>query len=126
MAPDATQSFTLVVNEAPAITNWYARCLDTVGVTSANTTTFRVGTAGSFTVTGSGFPAPNVSLTSGTLSAGVTFTPATGVLAGTPAAGTGGSYPLTFTGLNGVAPDATQTFTLTVGHPHPHPHPHLR
>ena len=30
------------------------------------------------------------------------------------AAGTGGTYALTITATNGVAPDATQTFTLTV------------
>ena len=34
--------------------------------------------------------------------------------AGTPAAGTGGTYALTFTAANGVSPDATQSFTLTV------------
>ena len=38
----------------------------------------------------------------------------TATLAGTPAAGTGGTYPITITASNGVAPDATQTFTLTV------------
>ena len=38
----------------------------------------------------------------------------TATLAGTPAAGTGGSYPLTITAANGTAPDATQAFTLTV------------
>ena len=38
----------------------------------------------------------------------------TATLAGTPAAGTGGTYALTITAANGVLPDATQTFTLTV------------
>ena len=38
----------------------------------------------------------------------------TATLAGTPAAGTGGTYALTITATNGVAPDATQSFTLTV------------
>jgi hypothetical protein len=97
---NATQSFTLTVNQAPAIT-------------SANSTTFAVGTAGTFTVTATGSPAPTVSVT-GALPAGVTFTPATKILAGTPAAGTGGSYPITFTASNGVGSNATQTFTLTV------------
>ncbi|MDQ6796924.1 MAG: Ig-like domain repeat protein [Actinomycetota bacterium] len=99
--PDATQAFTLVVSQPPAIT-------------SANSTTFMVGISRSFTVTATGFPTPNRSLTSGTLPAGVTFTPATGVLAGTPAAGTTGSYPLTFTASNGVSPNAAQSFTLIV------------
>ena len=38
----------------------------------------------------------------------------TATLAGTPAAGTGGSYPVTITAANGVRPDATRSFTLTV------------
>jgi hypothetical protein len=35
-------------------------------------------------------------------------------LNGTPAAGTLGIYPLTFTATNGIVPDAAQNFTLTV------------
>ncbi len=48
---------------------------------------------------------------------GVTFTDngdGTATLSGTPAAGTGGAYPITITATNGVGPDATQSFTLTV------------
>ena len=41
----ANQTFTLTVNQAPAIT-------------SANSATFAVGSAGNFVVTASGFPAP--------------------------------------------------------------------
>ncbi|MEO6689606.1 MAG: putative Ig domain-containing protein, partial [Dokdonella sp.] len=99
----ATQNFTLTVNQAAAIT-------------SANTTTFTVGTAGSFTVTATGFPAPTLS-ESGALPTGVTFNAGTGVLSGTPAAGTGGSYPITFTATNGVGAPATQNFTLVVSQP---------
>jgi hypothetical protein len=54
---------------------------------------------------------------SGTLPTGVTFSPGahgTATLSGTPAAGAGGSYPITLTASNGVTPDATQAFTLTV------------
>ena len=97
---NATQNFTLTVNQAPAIT-------------SANATTFVVGSAGAFTVTRTGFPLPTLSV-SGTLPSGVTFTPATGILGGTPGAGTGGTYPLTFTASNGVGSNAVQSFTLTV------------
>jgi hypothetical protein len=96
----ATQSFTLTVNQAPAFT-------------SAGSATFTAGTAGTFTVVASGFPAPTLS-ESGTLPSGVTFNAATGVLSGTPAAGTGNTYTLTFTATNGVGSPATQTFTLTV------------
>ena len=38
----------------------------------------------------------------------------TATLAGTPAAGTGGTYALTFTADNGGPTPATQSFTLTV------------
>ncbi len=41
----------------------------------------------------------------------------TATLAGTPAAGTGGSYPFTITASNGIGTDATQSFTLTVDSP---------
>jgi hypothetical protein len=103
VAPDATQNFTLTVNVAPTIT-------------SANSATFTAGAAGSFTVTTTGLPTPALT-ESGTLPSGVTFTDngnGTAALTGTPAAGTGGTYAITFTASNGVAPDATQNFTLTV------------
>ena len=96
---NGTQNFTLTVDQAPAIT-------------SAASTTFTVGTAGSFTVTASGNPASTFT-ESGALPSGVTLTTA-GLLSGTPAAGTGGSYPITITASNGVIPAATQSFTLTV------------
>ena len=78
-----------------------------------------MGNAGTFTVTTtSGSP---VTITeTGTLPTGVTFTDngdGTATLAGTPAAGTGGSYPLTITASNGVGTDAVQAFTLTVNEP---------
>ncbi len=101
--PNATQSFTLTVNEAPSIT-------------SANNTTFKVGAAGSFNVTTHGYPVPAIT-ESGALPSGVTFTDnhdGTATLAGTPASGTGGTYPLTFTASNSVLPNGAQSFTLTV------------
>jgi len=85
-------------------------------VTSANQTTFTVGSTGTFTVTTTGLPAPALSET-GALPTGVTFTDngdGTATLAGRPAAGTGGTYLLTIGAANGVAPDASQDFTLTV------------
>ena len=53
----------------------------------------------------------------GNLPPGVSLNATTGVLSGTPGAGTAGTYPLTITATNGVNPDATQSFTLTVGSP---------
>ena len=102
VTPDATQVFTLTDEEAPKIT-------------SANNTTFTVGTPGSFTVTTTGTPTSSLS-ESGPLPSGVTFVDngdGTATLAGTPDAGSGGIYSFTITATNGVAPDATQSFTLT-------------
>jgi len=104
VSPDAVHDFTLTVNQPPAIT-------------SAAATTFVVGTAGHFTVTTTGFPTASITLPPGALPSGVAFTDngdGTATLAGTPAAGTGGTYTLTLTAGNGVSPDAVQTFTLTV------------
>jgi streptogramin lyase len=102
---DATQTFALTVDQPLAIT-------------SAANTTFTTGALGSFTVIATGFPAPSLSARAGdTLPGGVTFNAATGVLSGTPAAGSGGSYTLHLTASNGVGSDASQTFTLTVEQP---------
>jgi hypothetical protein len=80
-------------------------------ITSANQATFTVGMPGSFTVTATGSPAPTFT-ESGALPAGVTFGSA-GVLSGTPAAGTAGSYPIQILAQNNGG-SATQAFTLTV------------
>ena len=103
VAGNATQSFTLTVNQAPVFTS----------ATSAMITT---GATGSFAVTTSAFPAATVT-ESGALPAGVTFIAGpngTATIAGTPAAGTGASYPVTLTATNGVSPAGSQTFTLIV------------
>jgi hypothetical protein len=96
---NATQSFTLTVDQAPSIT-------------SGNSTTFTVGTSGSFSVTASGYPAPTYTVTAGSLPSGISLSTA-GTLSGTPASGTGGIYPITITATNGTT-SATQNFTLTV------------
>ncbi|MFD0894868.1 DUF11 domain-containing protein [Luteolibacter ambystomatis] len=105
VSPDATQTFTLTVNEAPVIT-------------SANSTTFTAGSAGTFTVTtGHIYPTAVTLSSTGTLPSGVTFTDngnGTATLAGTPSASAGGSYPLSITANNGITPNGTQSFTLTV------------
>lgn len=99
----AQQSFTLVVQQAAAIT-------------SASAETFVIGAASTFTVTTTGHPVTTITAT-GSLPAGVTFTNngnGTATLAGSPAAGSGGIYPITITAANGAGAPATQTFTLTV------------
>jgi hypothetical protein len=101
--PNATQDFTLTVNQAPVFT-------------SQDHTTFKTGEAGSFTITTSGDPTPDLTKT-GTLPTGLTFTDnddGTATLAGTPASGTAGAYHLTITANNGLEPNATQDFSLMV------------
>jgi Putative Ig domain len=88
-------------------------------VTSAAAATFQTGKAGSFTVTATGLPIPDLSLI-GALPSGVSFTDngdGTASLSGTPAVGTGGTYPITIKASNGTLPDAEQSFTLTVQAP---------
>jgi Ca2+-binding RTX toxin-like protein len=104
--PDVHQSFTLWVDQSPAIT-------------SASTATFTVGSSSTFTVTTTGFP--TAALTeSGPLPSGLTFVDngdGTATLSGTPAAGTGSSYVVNITASNGVGSDAHQPFTLVVNQP---------
>ncbi len=96
----ATQSFTLTVRQAPAIT-------------SASSATAVHGVAMTpFKFTSTGYPVPNVTH-SGTIR-GLTYTNngnGTATLSGTPR--TAGTYTLTITAKNAVG-TATQTFTLTV------------
>jgi hypothetical protein len=76
-----------------------------------------VGQAGTFAVTTTGFPTPSIARGGVALPSGVTFTDngnGTGTLAGTPGAGTGGTYAITFTGTNAAGSSPAQAFTLTV------------
>jgi hypothetical protein len=93
---------TETVDEAPAIT-------------SQDSTMFTEGTAGSFTVTASGYPTPLIEKTAGQLPAGVEFDPLTDVLSGTPTEG--GVYHITFEATNGTGANAVQQFALTVDAP---------
>jgi large repetitive protein len=99
----ASQAFTLTVDESPAIT-------------SASSASTNVGLALSFKVKTTGFPAATVT-ESGSLPSGVTFKASangSATIKGTPAAGTGGSYPLTLNAANGIGSPGTQSFVLTV------------
>ena len=80
--------------------------------TSAATATFTVAAADSFSIIATGNPGPTYSA-SGPLPTGVTLTSA-GVLSGTPASGTAGTYPLTITASNGNASNGSQSFRLVV------------
>jgi hypothetical protein len=97
----AGNSLTLNENVAPTIV-------------SAGSASSIVGTPASFTVSAVGAPTPALT-ESGNLPAGLTFTDqgnGTALLSGTPAAGTGGSYPITITATS-TAGTTTQSFTLT-------------
>jgi probable HAF family extracellular repeat protein len=99
-----THAFLLnpIVNEAPTIS-------------SAPGATFTAGTAGTFTVTTTGFPPPALGA-SGVFPGGVSFIDngnGTATLAGTPAAGSGGIYHVVFLAANDAG-FATEHFTLTV------------
>jgi large repetitive protein len=99
----ASQAFKLNVDEPSAIT-------------SAASATTNVGSALTFKVTTSGFPAASLT-ESGSLPSGVTFKPSangSATIKGTPAADTGGTYPLTIDASNGIGSDSTQDFVLTV------------
>lgn len=108
VSPNATQALTLTISPpAPAIPS-----------PSSASFTLSSGVAGTFAVTATGTPTPNLSET-GALPVGVTFTPnangtATLAVAPTTAPGT---TTFTITGANGVNPNATQPFTLTINPP---------
>jgi hypothetical protein len=106
-------SGTATPGQAPEVTITYT--ISPV-ITSGSSATFQVGNRGSFTISASGVPAPSLS-EAGALPSGVSFTDngdGTAAVSGTPAAGSGGTYPLTLTASNGISPDASQNFTLTV------------
>ncbi len=102
-------------------------------ITSGKAATFNSGSAGAFHVTTSAVPA----VTSVTDAAFSGCTPSTlpadirlvygggttATLEGTPEPGDGGTYTVCLQAANGVAPVATQVFTLTVNAPAPSPPP---
>lgn len=105
--PNATQLFTLVVDASPSFT-------------SATSAVFRVGQAGSTTITTSqGYPVARAISIDAALPAGLTFTDngdGTATIAGTPAAGSGASYTRTLTAKStgGTSSSVTQSLTITV------------
>ena len=79
-------------------------------ITSPAVTAFAIGQANTFTVTTTGIPTS--ALSESGAPAGITFVDngdGTATLAGTPAAGTGGTYALTITAANTMPPDAIQS-----------------
>ncbi len=105
ITPPASQPFTLTVDQPPTIT-------------SADHATFTTGKAGTFqvTVTAHTFPTPPTYTETGALPKTVIFS-SSGLLSGTPGAGTGGTYSFTIKATNGITFPASQPFTLTVDQP---------
>jgi YVTN family beta-propeller protein len=99
LALNSFGSLSLVTLHAPAIT-------------SNGQATLTAGHPATLSFTATGTPPPAFTST-GRLPAGLTLT-TSGVITGTPGRRTGGTYPLTVTAANGVAPAATQQFTLTI------------
>jgi Fibronectin type III domain len=85
-------------------------------VTSSNSLTVGVGQELSFKVTAVGTPKP--AITASGLPSWATFTPAakggSATVSGSPPAGSGGAYPITFGASNGVGFAVTQNATLSV------------
>ena len=107
--PNAMQTFTITVQDTPPV-------LEAPTITSAATGSFKVGMAGTFTITATGTPTPSITLTGAQPSwlSVVDNTDGTATLSGTPDADSDLSYSFTITARNGVSPIATQDFTLTV------------
>lgn len=85
-------------------------------ITSSPLATFTVGQPGLFAVATNAAPAPLIKL-AGALPDGVSFADhhdGTATISGTPAANTGGQYPILISAANGYAPDGSQKFVLSV------------
>ncbi|MCW2545768.1 MAG: hypothetical protein JWN96_228 [Mycobacterium sp.] len=98
-AAASSTSFTFKVKEAPTFR-------------SEETGLAPVGYAYVFQAAAAGFPAPKITET-GALPKGLKYRAADDTISGTPAAGTEGSYPITFTASNSEG-STTQQFVLTV------------
>jgi YVTN family beta-propeller protein len=102
----AIQAFTLTVTRAPAIGN-------------IRTTRVRVGAVLHLTIRAMGYPPPALA-ESGPLPNGLSFTDkgnGTAVIAGTPAGGSSGCYPITITATN-TSGTSVRHFTIRVFQPH--------
>ena len=89
-------------------------------ITSANTTTFTAGVAGTFNVTAAGVPTPAFTPAPTPLPSGATFTDnsnGTGTLQWNNPTASGQPFSIAITAHNTQSPDATQSFTLRVTAP---------
>jgi hypothetical protein len=103
VSPNATQNFTLTVDQAPKIT-------------SKNNTKVTKGMPGSFTITTTGFPLPAITYSPiGSLPSGISLVDnqnGTAVLSGTPTVS--GTFTFWIKASNDVGSPSSESFTLTV------------
>jgi hypothetical protein len=77
--------------------------------------TFTVGTGGAFLITPTGYPAPKIAITSGTVPPGLAFDPITGLISGTPTSAGTSSFTLTASNTLGQRTGTvSQTYSWTV------------
>lgn len=102
-SPATSAAATLTVTQPPIIT-------------SLNTATFVENQLGSFTVLATGSPSTMTFSVIGTMPPGLLLNPATGVISGTPLAGSSAASPynVQITASNGVNPSASQLLAITV------------
>ena len=113
----ATQTFTFTASNSAGVATQTVGVAVTAGTAPAFTSGTSYGAtslvAMAFTVTASGTPAPTLALLGEDAAGSVSFTPGTGVLNYTPAAGDVGTRTFTFTAAN-VAGTATQNVSVVV------------
>jgi hypothetical protein len=85
-----------------------------ITITSLNEISMPIGMPSGLSIITSGGPFMNYSISAGNLPSGVTLNPSTGLLSGTPAPGSAGTYPITIQASNGVGRTGVQDFTLKV------------
>lgn len=88
---------------------------DSPEITSGAPVVAVVGTPYSFDITATGSPAPVLSMSGGSLPAGLAFDSSTGVVSGTPLAA--GRSSFTITASNGLGPDVNAIITITAARP---------
>jgi subtilase family serine protease len=102
VSPNATQAYTLTIDQPPAVTS------------APISATVTDGSGATFTLTATGFPAPTFAVTSGNLPSGLSLS-SSGVITGTPTEA--GTFSGVITVSNGVGAAVVQSFSITVDVP---------
>ena len=109
--PTSNPTLPLPTPSAPTITG---SCVSGC-ILNGNNITFTVGTGGAFLITPTGYPAPKIAITSGTVPPGLAFNPITGLISGTPTSAGTSSFTLTASNTLGQSTGTvSQTYSWTV------------